>query len=368
MYRHFKNIKFRKEKNMTKNLFLRLMSALLCICFMIPMFAGCAAKDKQPDTTAASAEDVLSLENVDPETLEQLVDGYDPESDDLSAERSASGEVSLAGTVLTINGEEVSFSNSKLVEYTKISPNKNDPYKKTTHRTHKIDTITIHCMAGQLSLELCGNVFADADAKASSNYGIDKDGRIGMYVEEKDRSWCSSNSENDNRAVTIEVASDSSEPYKVNDAAYKSLIKLVADICQRNEIKKLVWSADKYTRITHQKDANMTVHRDFANKSCPGDYLYSRMGDIAKKVNAILSQNAGTKTSTTKSEFPYMVKIKAKMTDVRKGAGTEYDIVTTVKKGEVYTIVEEQKVNSGTWGKLKNDIGWINLKDTEKVK
>ena len=366
MYRHFKNIKFRKEKNMTKNLFLRLMSALLCICFMIPMFAGCAAKDKQPDTTAASAEDVLSLENVDPETLEQLVDGYDPESDDLSAERSASGEVSLAGTVLTINGEEVSFSNSKLVEYTKISPNKNDPYKKTTHRTHKIDTITIHCMAGQLSLELCGNVFADADAKASSNYGIDKDGRIGMYVEEKDRSWCSSNSENDNRAVTIEVASDSSEPYKVNDAAYKSLIRLVADICQRNNIERLTWSTDKATRIQHKDGVNMTVHRDFANKSCPGDYLYSRMGEIAKKVNAILKQKAST--TTVKSEFPYMIKIKAKMTDVRKGAGTEYDIVTTVKKGEVYTIVEEQQVNNETWGKLKNDVGWINLKDTEKVK
>ena len=109
----------------------------------------------------------------------------------------------------------------------------------------------------------------------------------------------------------------------------------------------------------------MTVHRDFANKSCPGDYLYSRMGDIAKKVNAILKQKAST--TTVKSEFPYMIKIKAKMTDVRKGAGTEYDIVTTVKKGEVYTIVEEQKVNSETWGKLKNDVGWINLKDTERV-
>ena len=345
---------------MKKNLLLRLMSAMLCVCLLAGTLAGCSGNKSETDTSNEKNIDVSA------EEYAGLVDGYDPESDDLSAERSASGEVSLAGTVLTLNGEEVSFSNSKLVEYTKISPNKNDPYKKTTHRTHKIDTITIHCMAGQLSLELCGNVFADADAKASSNYGIDKDGRIGMYVEEKDRSWCSSNSENDNRAVTIEVASDSSEPYKINDAAYKSLIRLVADICQRNNIERLIWSTDKATRIQHKNGVNMTVHRDFANKSCPGDYLYSRMGEIAKKVNAILKQKAAT--TTIKSEFPYMVKIKAKMTDVRKGAGTEYDIVTTVKKGEVYTIVEEQQVNNETWGKLKNDVGWINLKDTEKVK
>ena len=174
------------------------------------------------------------------------------------------------------------MSNSKLVEYTKISPNRTSP------RKHKIDTITIHCMAGQLSVETCGNVFASPNAKASSNYGVGKDGRIAMYVEEKDRSWCSSNSENDNRAVTIEVASDSSHPYAVSEAAYKATIKLVADICKRNGIKKLIWSTDKFTRITHAKGANMTVHRDFANKACPGDYLYNRMGDIAKKVNAIL--------------------------------------------------------------------------------
>ena len=140
-------------------------------------------------------------------------------------------------------------------------------------------------MAGQLSIETCGKVFASSKAQASSNYGIGSDGRIGLYVDEKDRSWCSSNSENDNRAVTIEVASDSKSPYKVNDAAYKSLISLVTDICKRNGIKKLVWSDDKETRIYHKDGANMTVHRDFANKACPGDYLYSRMGDIANKVN-----------------------------------------------------------------------------------
>ena len=175
--------------------------------------------------------------------------------------------------------------NSKLVEYKKISPNRSSP------RNHKIDTITIHCMAGQLSVETCGKVFENSKAQASSNYGVDYKGNIGLYVEEKDRSWCSSNMANDNRAVTIEVASSSYAPYVVSVAAYNATIRLVADICKRNGIEKLVWSNDKNERINHLNGANMTVHRDYANKQCPGDYLYSRMGDIAEKVNAILDKD-----------------------------------------------------------------------------
>ena len=123
------------------------------------------------------------------------------------------------------------MSNSSLVSYTRISPNRTSP------RNHAIDTITIHCMAGNLSVETCGNVFANRARKASSNYGIGTDGRIAMYCEEKDRSWCSSSAVNDHRAITIEVASDSFAPYKVTDAAYNSLIKLLVDICKRNKIK-----------------------------------------------------------------------------------------------------------------------------------
>lgn len=180
---------------------------------------------------------------------------------------------------------EMGYTNSPLVSYTKISPNKTSP------RNHAIDTITIHCVVGQCTVETLGNVFAPTSRQASSNYGVGKDGRIGMYVEEKDRSWCSSNSANDNRAVTIEVASDTTDPYAVTDAAYEALIKLVADICKRNNIKKLVWSTNKNDRINHLNGCNMTVHRDYANKSCPGDYLYNRHGDIANRVNAILNGN-----------------------------------------------------------------------------
>lgn len=171
------------------------------------------------------------------------------------------------------------MSNSPLVSYTKISPNKSSP------RNHKIDTVTIHCVVGQCSVETLGNVFAPTSRQASSNYGIGYDGRIGMYVEEKDRSWCSSNAANDNRAITIEVASDTKEPYAVNAKAYAALIDLLVDICKRNGIKELVWSTNKADRVNHKNDCNMTVHRDYANKSCPGTYLYERHAQIASEVN-----------------------------------------------------------------------------------
>lgn len=171
------------------------------------------------------------------------------------------------------------MSNSLLVNYTKISPNKSSP------RNHKIDTVTIHCVVGQCSVETLGNVFAPTSRQASSNYGIGYDGRIGMYVEEKDRSWCSSNAANDNRAITIEVASDTKEPYAVNAKAYAALIDLLVDICKRNGIKELVWSTNKADRVNHKNGCNMTVHRDYANKSCPGTYLYERHAQIASEVN-----------------------------------------------------------------------------------
>lgn len=181
------------------------------------------------------------------------------------------------------------MSNSSLVSYTRISPNRNSP------RTHSIDTITIHCMAGNLSVETCGDVFANKARKASSNYGIGTDGRIAMYCEEKDRSWCSSNPTNDDRAITIEVANDGGAPdWHVSDKAISSLIKLVTDICQRNNIKQLVWSSSKSDRVNHRNGCNMTVHRDYAAKACPGDYLYYKHEWIASEVNKRL--NGGTPT------------------------------------------------------------------------
>lgn len=177
----------------------------------------------------------------------------------------------------------MAYTNSPLVTYTNITNHKTSPRKKP------IDTITIHCIVGQLTAKQGCDYFATTDRECSANYVVGKDGSIGLSVDEKDRSWCSSSSANDNRAITIEVASDTKAPYAVTDAAYNALIQLVADICKRNNIKKLVWSTEKDDRVNHKNGCNMTVHRDYANKSCPGEYLYERHGDIAAKVNAILA-------------------------------------------------------------------------------
>lgn len=180
------------------------------------------------------------------------------------------------------------MSNSPLVSYTKLSPN------HSGKRKHAIDTISIHCMAGNLSVEACGNLFAKSEKQASSNYGIGSDGRIALYVDEANRSWCTSSSSNDNRAITIEVANSvAKDPWPVSDAAYKSLINLLVDICQRNNIPKLLWQGDK-SLIGQVDKQNMTVHRWFAAKACPGDWLYNRHGQIAAEVNERLeAERAG---------------------------------------------------------------------------
>jgi hypothetical protein len=171
------------------------------------------------------------------------------------------------------------MSNSSLVTYKKLSPNYSRP------RNRKIDTITIHCMAGNFTVETCGKIFSAESRKASSQYGIGTDGRIAQYVDESDRSWCTSSAANDNRAITIEVANDSGEPdWHISQKALEALIQLCVDICQRNDIPKLLWKADK-NLIGQVDKQNLTVHRWFAAKACPGDYIYNMLGKIADEVN-----------------------------------------------------------------------------------
>ena len=177
------------------------------------------------------------------------------------------------------------YTNSPLVVYTKLSPNQSGT------RTHAIDRITPHCVVGQCTAESLGALFADPDRRASSNYGIDKDGRVGMYCPESNRSWCSSNRDNDQRGITIECASSTKHPYEMYDMVYATLIELCTDICRRNGKKKLIWFADKERTLAYKPTADemlITVHRWFENKSCPGDWLYSRLGDVAAKVTAAL--------------------------------------------------------------------------------
>lgn len=319
-----------------------------------------------------------------------------------------------------IEKEVDEMSNSSLVTYTRITDNKTSP------RNHAIDTITIHCIVGQWTAKQGCDYFATTDRECSANYVVGKDGSIGLSVDEKDRSWCSSNGANDHRAITIEVASDTTHPYAVTDKAYEALIKLVADICKRNGIKKLVWSTNKSDRVNHKNGCNMTVHRDFANKACPGDYLYERHGEIAEKVNAILNGGTATEekaeptkkvmyrvrktwadaksqlgaysvlanakrqadenpgyyvfdedgkaiypkaTETKTEEFkPYMVKVTTSVLNIRKGAGTNYGTNGAIRDMGTYTIVgESEGKGAKKWGKLKSGAGWISLDYTRRV-
>lgn len=190
------------------------------------------------------------------------------------------------------------MSNSKLVSYTKLSPNCHKP------RNHVIDTITPHCYVGQASVESAGAWFANPNSGCSCNYFIGYDGRIALIVDEANRSWCTSSKENDHRAITIEIASDREHPYAITDAAYNSLIALCADICTRNNIKELRWVGDK-ALIGKPLQQNITVHRWFANKACPGDYIYSRLGQVAQQTNELLRGDE----EVTQEQFNHMMDI-----------------------------------------------------------
>jgi len=174
------------------------------------------------------------------------------------------------------------MSNSSLVTYTNIT-------SKSNPRNHVIDTITIHCFVGQVTAKEGCDFFCNTTRRCSVNYVVGRDGTIGLNVKEENRAWTTGSAENDHRAVTIEVASNTVEPYDVTDKAYNALINLVTDICQRNGINKLVWSTNKNDRVKHLNGCNMTVHRDYENKSCPGTYLYGKHGEIATLVNSKLS-------------------------------------------------------------------------------
>jgi len=174
----------------------------------------------------------------------------------------------------------MAYTNSSLVSYTKLSPN------HSGQRTHSIDRITPHCVVGQLSAESICGCFTSPSRQASCNYGIGTDGRISLCVEEKNRSWCSSSNANDQRAITIECASDMSEPYAMNDKVYASLISLCTDICKRNGKKKLLWFGDKNKALNYAPKSDemvITVH--------------ARLGDLAAKVTANLGGNTSPATN-----------------------------------------------------------------------
>ena len=205
------------------------------------------------------------------------------------------------------------MSNSKLVNYTKLSPNHSGT------RTHSIDRITPHCVVGQCSVETLGNIFMNANREASCNYGIGADGRVLLCVDEGNRSWCSSSNSNDQRAVTIECASETYHPYEMNSNVYNSLVKLCVDICKRNGKKKLLWFNDKNKALNYSPKSDemlITVHRWFDNKACPGDWLYNRLGNLAKSVTDKLS---GKVNKVEKPTLTYRVYADGKWYNEVKG-------------------------------------------------
>lgn len=234
------------------------------------------------------------------------------------------------------------MSNSSLVKHTKLSPNHSGA------RTHKIDRISPHCVVGQLSIEALGNLFSSRARQASSNYGIGADGRIGMFVEEKNRSWCTSSNANDQRAVTIECASDASAPYAFRGCVYDSLVDLCVDICKRNGKKKLLWIPNKTQALSYSPKSDemlLTVHRWFANKACPGDWMMEHMSDLAKRVTKALS--AGSSASGSKKPSGSLQTAKKKSDkikgsykviasdglNIRNGAGSEYSKIGAIPHG-----------------------------------
>ena len=206
----------------------------------------------------------------------------------------------------------------------------------------KVIKITPHHMAGNLSIEACGRLWQTAGRRAASNYGIGTDGRIGCYVDEENRSWCSSSSANDNVAITVEVANDggANTNWHVSDSAINSLINLMVDICKRYGIKKM--------NFTGNANGNLTLHKYFAQTSCPGPYLESKMPWIADQVNKKLKGDDKPKLTWTKLDKPtdYICKLQpTNLWDFNYKDFNSCKLVKQFKKGDQITI----------YGKVYND-------------
>lgn len=255
-------------------------------------------------------------------------------------------------------GTTMGYTNSPLVDCVKMSPN------HSGKRTHRIDRITPHCVVGQCSAERIGDCFP-AGREASCNYGIGYDGRVCLIVDEANRSWCTSSNANDQRAITIECASDSTHPYAFKDACYKKLVKLCIDICQRNGIKKMLWINNKEKALNYEPKAGegiFTVHRWYANKSCPGDWMYNRMGQLCDEVNAGL--NGGSYNPPEQGAVVnYQVKVIADdgLNCRIQPYVANNNLIMTYPAGTILTITKEQN----GWG--YTGTGWVSLDYVEKI-
>lgn len=270
------------------------------------------------------------------------------------------------------------MDNSKLITATALSPN----YTKGRNGM-KIDNITIHCVVGQINLVGAKNLFMDS-RQASSNYVITKDGEIVLKVEEANRAWTTGGSyqkgqirngcvlnetgrDNDFHSVTIEVASDNKAPYAITDKALQATIRLVADIAKRNGLGTLKWSNDpKLIGKTSQQ--NLTVHRWFDNRSCPGDYIMSKMNYIVEQANKInneelFNSNNPIALSVSKKLYRPQVgayKVKANATKI------EAKLKADGFKTYVTLVDGLYKVQTGAYGDKKNADAEVNKLKSKK--
>lgn len=259
------------------------------------------------------------------------------------------------------------MSNNSLVKYKKLSPN------YSGKRTKSIDRITPHCYVGQCSVEQAGTLFSKKSKKASCNYVIDKNGKVGLICEEDNRSWCTSSAENDQRAVTIECASSIKSPYQMNDSVYNKLIELCVDICVRNEKQRLLWIDDKNKALSYRLKENemiLTVHRWFANKSCPGDWLYNRLDDLVEEVNKkIRSESSESNLDSINDkleEFGGFVTVVYKGKDglnVHNKPSWSKDSIEKVVYGGVYTVIGRILVDGVYMYKLKSGLYITSVKN-----
>ncbi len=254
------------------------------------------------------------------------------------------------------------MSNSSLVSYTRLSPN------NSGKRTHAIDRISPHCIVGQWSCETAANFFDNTSVEASCNYAIGSDGRMSLVVNEDDRSWCTSSRDNDQRAVTIECASDATSPYAMTEDVYESLVDLCTDICKRNGKSKLLWFGDKSKSLSYEPKSDevvITVHRWFASKACPGDWLYSRLGNLAKDVTNELNPDTPTKTPAdpAKSNNLYRVQTGAFTSETSAEKRAE-ELNAKGFKTCIVKVDNLYKVQVGAYSKKVNATAMVeNLKD-----
>lgn len=225
------------------------------------------------------------------------------------------------------------MSNSKLTTYVKFSPMCTKP------RRHKIDTITIHHMAGILTVEQCGEVFQTR--QASTQYGIDRFGHVGLYVDEVNRAWSTSNPENDHRAINIELANSTLAPeWKVSDAAIEKCIELCVDICQRNDIKRINFTGDK--------TGNLTMHKWFYNTNCPGVYLESKFPYIAREINKRLEGDDMTEAEVRKIIKEELANILAGYNSKPSGWAADKKLLDGTIEPGILTQAKEIGITDGT--------------------